>query len=76
MIGGDTAADRTIISGNGEYGINVVNSASVAIKGIYIGTNIDGTAALPNGYSGIPYRREFNRQYNQQYGRKAQYHQR
>ncbi len=53
VIGGDTAADRNIISGNGEYGINVVNSASVVIKGNYIGTNIDGTAALPNGYSGI-----------------------
>jgi CSLREA domain-containing protein len=53
VIGGDTAADRNIISGNGEFGINVVNSASVVIKGNYIGTNIDGTAALPNGYSGI-----------------------
>ena len=53
VIGGDTAEDRNIISGNGEYGINVVNSASVVIKGNYIGTNIDGTAALPNGYSGI-----------------------
>lgn len=53
VIGGDTAADRNIISGNGQSGILAVDSASVVIKGNYIGTNEDGTTALPNGYEGI-----------------------
>lgn len=53
VIGGDTAADRNIISGNGQSGILILNSASVVIKGNYIGTTIDGTAALPNGFEGI-----------------------
>ena len=53
VIGGDTAADRNIISGNGQSGILLLDSASVVIKGNYIGTNADGTAALPNGYEGI-----------------------
>ncbi len=53
VIGGDAAADRNIISGNGANGILLLNSASVVIRGNYIGTNEDGTTALPNGYDGI-----------------------
>ena len=53
VIGGDTAADRNIISGNGANGILLINSASVLIRGNYIGTNEDGTTSLPNGYDGI-----------------------
>lgn len=53
VIGGDTIADRNIISGNGANGILLFNSASVLIRGNYIGTNEDGTTALPNGYDGI-----------------------
>ncbi len=53
VIGGDTTADRNIISGNGANGILLLNSASVVIRGNYIGTNEDGTAALPNDYDGI-----------------------
>lgn len=53
VIGGDTAADRNIISGNGANGILLLNSASVVIRGNYIGTTEDGTTALPNGYDGI-----------------------
>ncbi len=45
VIGGDTAADRNIISGNGQSGILLLDSASVVIKGNYIGTNENGTAA-------------------------------
>jgi titin len=53
VIGGDTSADRNIISGNGYSGIVIIDSASVVIKGNYIGTNADGSVALPNGHDGI-----------------------
>ena len=51
--GGVTAADRNVISGNGN-GIVITNtrggySAQDVIQGNYIGTNATGTAAIPNG---------------------------
>lgn len=57
-IGGTTAADRNLISGNNENGI-VVNAQNGGhtqnnlIVGNYVGTNIDGTSAIPNAADGI-----------------------
>ncbi len=53
-IGGTTAADRNIISGNYFDGIEVADSSTMYnnITGNYIGTNASGDAALPN-YNGI-----------------------
>ena len=54
LVGGTTAADRNLISGNLGYGIEFYSSASNAvIQGNYIGTTVTGTAALANGVSGI-----------------------
>ena len=55
FIGGASVAQRNIISGNTYYGvqINDTNSDSNAILGNYIGLNKYGSAAVPNGYSGI-----------------------
>ncbi len=50
-IGGNTAAARNYISGNG-VGV-LAQSAGTTISGNYIGTNIAGTAAIPNSTSGI-----------------------
>jgi len=47
-IGGPTAADRNVISGNGNYGIDL-NGASGTIENNFIGTDATGTVALPNG---------------------------
>jgi hypothetical protein len=52
LIGGDTAADRNVISGNADHGINVSGS-NATIIGNYIGTDLTGTIALGNGASGI-----------------------
>jgi parallel beta-helix repeat protein len=65
VIGGDTAAARNVISGNGGDGVSIdgnnrilvnpnapVSSGNV-VRGNYIGTNAAGTAALPNAASGI-----------------------
>ncbi|MDQ4120907.1 MAG: dockerin type I domain-containing protein [Acidobacteriota bacterium] len=51
-IGGDTPAERNIISGNNEHGI-IVYGDNTVIEGNYIGTNAAGNAALPNLLSGV-----------------------
>ena len=59
LIGGTTPAARNIISGNNLNGINLppgcasTANCSGRILGNYIGTNFDGTAAIPNGNYGI-----------------------
>ncbi len=54
VIGGATAADRNVISGNNGYGIEIYNSASgTTIRGNYIGTTVTGTGALGNASAGI-----------------------
>jgi CSLREA domain-containing protein len=52
VIGGNTAAQRNIISGNGGAGI-WVDGGSVTVTGNYIGTTSAGTAAAGNGRWGI-----------------------
>ena len=53
-IGGTTAGDRNVISGNGDDGILIEQGvANNQILGNYIGTNAAGTAAVPNIPNGI-----------------------
>ena len=53
-VGGTTPSERNVLSNNGSYGVQVttvVGSASGnTIKGNYVGTNVNGSAALPNGW--------------------------
>lgn len=53
MIGGTSAGDRNVISGNGRQGILFFDAGSSTIAGNYIGTNATGTAAVPNTDAGI-----------------------
>ena len=48
VIGGDTAAERNVISGNTGSGIYILDSATNVVKGNYIGVKDDGVTALPN----------------------------
>ena len=53
-IGGPAPADANIISGNGEDGIRLVSAPTGnTIEGNRIGTNNNGTAAVPNGVRGV-----------------------
>ncbi len=47
-VGGPTAADRNVISGNISYGIGL-NAGGGTIQNNLIGTDVTGTVALPNG---------------------------
>ena len=54
-IGGVTAADRNVLSGNNDEGVDVdAGFTGVLIQGNYIGTNAAGTAAVPNADVGDP----------------------
>ncbi|MBX9850159.1 MAG: hypothetical protein K2X86_00200, partial [Cytophagaceae bacterium] len=53
LIGGATANERNIISGNNVMGIMVENSPNTKIYNNYIGTNTAGTSAIANSINGI-----------------------
>ena len=55
QIGGNRAALRNIISGNGKTGISITGTTASnnVVEGNYIGTNVTGTAAIPNASDGI-----------------------
>ncbi|HEY1788491.1 MAG TPA: M12 family metallopeptidase, partial [Verrucomicrobiae bacterium] len=55
IIGGANAAARNILSGNDQYGVWIsdTNTTGNLVEGNYIGTDVTGTNAIPNQFSGI-----------------------
>ena len=54
IIGGGAANEGNLISGNTQSGVIIANASSnPVIKGNKVGTNALGTAAIPNGESGL-----------------------
>ncbi|HEV8118510.1 MAG TPA: CSLREA domain-containing protein, partial [Thermoanaerobaculia bacterium] len=54
-LGGSTAADRNVISGNADNGVVIAGATSVSskVQGNFIGTKKNGSAALANGAEGV-----------------------
>ncbi|MEJ7590080.1 MAG: LamG domain-containing protein [Planctomycetaceae bacterium] len=53
MIGGTTASERNIISGNAGFGVDLQSAgAGNSIRGNYFGVNAAGTTPLPNYFNG------------------------
>ncbi|EHR72505.1 hypothetical protein BurJ1DRAFT_3700 [Burkholderiales bacterium JOSHI_001] len=55
VVGGSAAADRNVISGNNNIGLNITGAGStgIVVKGNYIGTTAAGTGDLGNTNHGI-----------------------
>ena len=52
-IGGATAADRNVISGNGVSGVLIEGASANVVRGNFVGTDPSGTVDLGNGFVGI-----------------------
>jgi hypothetical protein len=55
IVGGDTPGERNVISGNENHGVRIAGSdtTSNTVSGNYIGTDVNGTAALANAEHGV-----------------------
>ena len=53
IIGGPAAGQRNILSGNGSDGIEIDGGDNNVVQGNYIGTDVTGTALIPNIRDGI-----------------------
>lgn len=55
LLGGSSAAERNIISGNAFEGVQLIGGSTTGnqIKGNFIGTDVTGTLALTNSHDGL-----------------------
>jgi len=54
-IGGDSAAARNVVSGNGQNGVRITGSSATGnlVRGNFIGTDVNGSSALGNTLAGV-----------------------
>jgi titin len=53
VVGGTNAADRNVLSANGDAGVYLLNTASNTVIGNFIGTTASGTVKLGNANDGV-----------------------
>ncbi len=53
QVGGTTAAQRNVVSGNSSHGLNILGGSAIVVQGNYVGTNAAGSAAVANGGRGL-----------------------
>ncbi len=53
FVGGSSAGQGNVISGNALVGVQIAGASAISIEGNIIGLNAAGTAALGNGESGV-----------------------
>jgi hypothetical protein len=53
FVGGPSAAERCLISGNTTHGVTAVAGSGVTLAGCYVGVDATGATALPNGGDGV-----------------------
>jgi titin len=53
VIGGTSVAARNVFSGNGYYGVELLDTVNDVVQGNFIGTDSSGLRALANGQGGI-----------------------
>ncbi len=53
LIGGPASGAGNLISGNTNDGVLISGGSSNTVQGNFIGTNVEGTAAIPNGRAGV-----------------------
>ncbi|MBK8027317.1 MAG: hypothetical protein IPK19_39470 [Chloroflexi bacterium] len=53
LIGGLLPADRNVLSGNGDYGLVLIDGSAHTVQGNFIGTDSTGTAAIQNDDGGL-----------------------
>lgn len=53
LIGGTNAADRNLISANGDAGVYLLNGGGNSVLGNYIGTSLSGSTSLANSNNGV-----------------------
>ena len=73
-VGGMTAGARNVISGNNQMGVSLLFGTGNVVQGNFIGTDVNGIAAMGNGQEGVRINRRLQQHDWRNRCRRRQYH--